>query len=301
MTIPPYPSIYALGHRAIKDIFAGPVIIEEKIDGSQFSFGVIGGKLHCRSKGATIHVDAPEKMFGHAVETAKNLSSQVTPEWIYRCEYLQKPKHNTLAYERVPKSHLIVFDVETGPSCFLPYQDKVEHANAIRLETVPLVHYGLLSNPDQFQSLLETESILGGCKIEGVVVKNYSIFTPSKHIAIAKYVSEAFKEKHSTSWKNRNPGRQDIVQNLIAMYRVNARWQKAVQHLQERGELTDSPKDIGSLIKEVNLDILKEEEDAIKGTFFKHFWPQIARGVTSGLAEWYKQKLAEQAFEKTEA
>lgn len=32
-----YPSIYALGHRAIVDLLKGPVFIEEKIDGSQFS------------------------------------------------------------------------------------------------------------------------------------------------------------------------------------------------------------------------------------------------------------------------
>jgi ATP-dependent RNA circularization protein (DNA/RNA ligase family) len=35
-----YPSIYALGHRAIRELFDGPVVVEEKIDGSQFSFGV---------------------------------------------------------------------------------------------------------------------------------------------------------------------------------------------------------------------------------------------------------------------
>jgi len=35
-----YCQIYNLGHRAIADLLRGPVIIEEKIDGSQFSFGL---------------------------------------------------------------------------------------------------------------------------------------------------------------------------------------------------------------------------------------------------------------------
>ena len=46
-----YPSVMQIGHKMIADIFSGEVIVEEKIDGSQFSFGVINGELTCRSKG----------------------------------------------------------------------------------------------------------------------------------------------------------------------------------------------------------------------------------------------------------
>lgn len=35
-----YPSTFALGHRAIADLLLDPVLVEEKVDGSQFSFGV---------------------------------------------------------------------------------------------------------------------------------------------------------------------------------------------------------------------------------------------------------------------
>jgi hypothetical protein len=34
-----YSSIYALGHKALAELFMEPVLIEEKVDGSQFSFG----------------------------------------------------------------------------------------------------------------------------------------------------------------------------------------------------------------------------------------------------------------------
>ncbi len=40
-----YPSVYQLGHKAIQNIFDGKVVIEEKIDGSQFSFGMINRPL----------------------------------------------------------------------------------------------------------------------------------------------------------------------------------------------------------------------------------------------------------------
>ena len=35
-----YPSIFALGHRALAELFLDPVVVEEKVDGSQFSFGL---------------------------------------------------------------------------------------------------------------------------------------------------------------------------------------------------------------------------------------------------------------------
>lgn len=36
-----YPAVFNLGHKAIESLLtSGPVIVEEKIDGSQFSFGV---------------------------------------------------------------------------------------------------------------------------------------------------------------------------------------------------------------------------------------------------------------------
>ena len=48
-----YPQIYALGHRYITELLLDPVLVEEKIDGSQFSFGVfeVEGEhqLRCRS------------------------------------------------------------------------------------------------------------------------------------------------------------------------------------------------------------------------------------------------------------
>src|SRR5690242_11376793 len=99
-----YPSIFALGHRYVADLLTVPVLVEEKIDGSQFSFGISTvGELAIRSKGAQMHIDAPEKMFQKAADTVKELKDVLTPGWTYRAEYLAKPKHNTLAYDRVPE------------------------------------------------------------------------------------------------------------------------------------------------------------------------------------------------------
>ena len=292
--IPSYPSVYALGHKAISEIFLDEVLVEEKIDGSSFSFGLLNGEFSCRSKGKDLIPSAPEKMFTLGVENAMRLD--LHPDWTYRCEYLSKPKHNTLNYKRVPVLNLMVYDIQTGPETYLSYEDKLAECQRIGLECVPMFYRGKLDSYEQFKDLLQRESVLGGCMVEGVVVKNYSRFTADKKAMIGKYVSEEFKEKHGVEWKKSNPTAQDICQFIIGTYKTQARWMKAVQHLKEAGVLEGSPKDIGPLMQEVPADTEKEYSAEMGSILFKHFWPQIRRGVVQGLPEWYKEQLAKEAF-----
>jgi hypothetical protein len=291
-----YPSVMQIGHKMILDIFESPVLIEEKVDGSQFSFGVsIDGNLECRSKGKQQLLDAPDKMFEKAIDIIKSLD--LRPGWTYRGEYLSKPKHNTLAYSRVPKNNIIIFDINSGLEEYLSPEQKHAEAGRLDFEFVPVMYEGVVTDFEMFKAFLEMDSVLGGCKVEGVVVKNYSIFTAEKKVAMGKYVSEAFKEKHDSDWKDRNPNIKDIETLLTEQYRTKARWQKAVQHLRDSGKLTGTPQDIGLIIKEVPSDILKECEEEIKQKLFNHFWSKISRGTTRGLPEWYKDELAKGAFE----
>ena len=291
-----YATVYAIGHKAIEGLFSGPVVVEEKVDGSQFSLGVVEGELLCRSKGKQLILDEPEKMFTKAVRTARDLAPVLVPGWVYRCEFLGSPKHNTLCYARTPAKNLILYDVATDLESYASPDVKREEARRIGLECVPCFFEGVVANMAMLNDLLATDSCLGGTKIEGVVVKNYALFTAEKKVAMGKYVSEAFKETHIVDWKGRNPTATDVVQRLIKQYRTDARWNKAIQHLKEAGRLEGSPRDIGMLMREVPLDILKEEEEAIKTALMRHFWPHIMRGATAGLPEWYKQQLAESAF-----
>lgn len=295
-----YPSIFNVGHKAIQNLFTVPVNVEEKIDGSQFSFGRdFEGFLQVRSKGAIMQVDAPEKMFSKAVETVMALKYDLVPGWTYRAEYLQKPKHNTLAYNRVPEKHLIIFDINTGDQEYLSYAQKKQEAARLGLECVPLLRSGMLTDISEFNTFLETDSILGGQKIEGVVIKPaaYNLWGEDKKVLMGKHVSEAFKEIHQNTWRQANPGTGDIVQILGEKFRTSARWQKAVQHLREAGMLEESPRDIGNLIKETQRDVLKECEDEIKASLFKYAWPHIQRKITAGLPEWYKEELLKKQFE----
>lgn len=293
-----YSKIYQIGHKVIRNIFDDVVLIEEKVDGSQFSFGVIDGVLCARSNNKQLMLEAPDNMFKKAVETIKSIEHLLHPGWTYRGEYLQKPKHNTLAYDRTPYNNIMGFDImREGQEDYLPYDEKRAEFERIGLEVVPIIYQDKVESLEMFNKFLDRTSILGGQKIEGVVVKNYSLITGDKKVAMGKYVSEAFKEVHNKDWKERNPSRTDIVLQIIDRYKSEARWNKAIQHMRENGTLDESPKDIGGLMQEVSTDITAECGDEIKEILFKHFWKTISRGVVQGLPEWYKQQLAEKAFE----
>lgn len=291
-----YPKIYSMGHSAIKELFSDSVHAEEKVDGSQFSFGLFEDGLKIRSKGVQMNIDAPEKMFNKAIETVKEIQSKLVYGWTYRAEYLQKPKHNVLAYDRVPEKNLIIFDINVGEESYLSYEEKRIEANRIGLECIPKLFDGKIETPEHFLSLLNKTSCLGGQNIEGVVIKNYSRFGVDKKCLMGKHVSEAFKEKHKVDWSVSNPTKSDVVQTLINSYRTGARWDKAIIHLKEKGELENSPKDIGKLILETKADLEIECKEEIKELLFQWAFPKIARAVAGGLPEYYKEHLVKNQF-----
>jgi hypothetical protein len=286
-----YANIYAVGSRSIENLFDGPVVIEEKIDGSQIAFGILGGELQVRSKNKQFVLSAPDKMFSKAVTIIEGLD--LHPGWTYRGEYLQKPRHSNLKYDRVPANHIIGFDIETEPGIYLSPEFKRDEFLRIGLETVPVFHQGEFRSLDMLAKFLESTSVLGGTKIEGVVVKNYNVIAWGS-IAMGKYVAHEFEEVYHTTKVVVN---EDILEKVIVKYKTEARWNKAVQHIKEDGELLNDTSDIGKLMAEVSKDILKECTEDIKDMLFKLFWKNIQRGVTTGLADWYKQKLAEGLLE----
>jgi len=328
-------SIYNLGHPAVKGLFDVPVQIQEKVDGSFFAFGLFDTPCGCsyeafgpghdedlikldnepdengirghfvhrelkvRSKGAVMIADAPEALFKPAVKAVQDRQHLLKPGWQYRGETLAKPKHNALSYDRVPKDNIILFDVCTDEETYLPYEELCAEGERLGLEVVPQLFSGVVADVNQLRQYLDLTSVLGGQKIEGVVVKPLTpLYGPDKKMLFGKFVSEAFKEVHKLSWGESNPSQKDIIQRMVDAYAHPVRFNKAVVHLREQGQIEDSPRDIGKLIKEVPADILKECEQDIKNALFKQAWPHIARGITRQIPEWYKEKLLHLQFEK---
>lgn len=288
-----YPKIYHLGHPQIRDLFNGPVVVQEKVDGSQFSFGVLNGKLHCRSKGVDLNLEEPEKMFSKAVEYVESIQHKLVPGYTYCCEYLNRPQHNTLSYDRAPLNNLALYDVMRGPEDYCETPEVRAAARDLEVDLVPVYYEGDLADGfNEFINLwMNQTSFLGGAKVEGVVIKNHRQFAKDGKPMMAKVVSEEFKELHQGEWKKNNPAPADVRAALALKFCTPARWQKAVQHLAERGELQNDPKDIGPLMREVHLDIDAECQEEIAQALLKWAMPEIKRQAARGLPEWYKEKL----------
>lgn len=292
-----YSDIFTMGHKALAELFSSPVIVEEKIDGSQISFAKIGGELHMRSKGKQLVVLSPEKMFALGVEAVAQVFHLMPEGYTFRGEYLQSEKHNTLKYDRIPKAHIIIFDVDKGNQDYASPAEKYALAAQLGFETVPHLFSGRIESVEQIKALLPATSVLGGAQPEGIVIKNYTRFGPDKKILMGKYVRPEFQEAHAVEWKKTNPVASDIIDTLIKAHKTDARWEKAVQHLRDAGALTQEPKDIAALLAEVEADVERECAQAIKDALWRWAWPKIARGVKAGLPEWYKNKLLEGAIE----
>ncbi|SRR5258706_4706651 len=292
-----YSSIFNLGHKSVETLFNSEVLIEEKIDGSQVNFCMSEtGGLIIKSKGAILYPPINDKLFKAASEYIMSIQHLLPLNWTFRGEVLFREKHNTITYGRVPRHNVIIFDIDRGNQDYLNYNEKCIAATNLDLEVVPSFFKGKVTDINQLKEFFEKDSYLGGSKIEGFVIKAYDQFGIDKKTLMGKWVSEKFKEDHKSEWKKSNPGKGDVVQNIILMYKTEATWNKAIQHFRDDGKLTNSPQDIGPLLKEIGQDVLKERAEEIKEELFKQAWPQISRGITGGFPQYYKNYLAEQQF-----
>jgi ATP-dependent RNA circularization protein (DNA/RNA ligase family) len=297
-----YTKIAHFGEEITSVFTDGNLHIEEKIDGSQFRVYVNDGKVECGSKAIDFTDERPaDQMFLPVVKEAEAIfkDSGLTDTNIF-LEFLRKPKHNTLTYARVPKHNMILFDVFMDGK-WLKYGDKTKFAKKYDLE-VPQCLWkgnGKLVDMKLIEDLLKIDSMLGNEKVEGIIFKNYDkIWSGGYQIGkliMLKYVREEFKERNAKEWKTNT--KKGFIEGVIESLRTEARWDKAIQHLRDEGKLTNSPKDIGELLRELVNDTELEEVERLKNELWKHFWNDIKRGIIRGFPEYYKKKLMEDALE----
>ena len=297
-----FTKIFQLGHAAIKNIFDGHVEVSEKLDGSQFKFYKDDtGIVHTYSKGKEIFYPTTDKLFLPAVEYVNSVSDRLPIGMNFYSETLCRPKHNTIKYNKVPQNHIAVFGVyNVNTQVFLNYHGMKILAEQLEVDTVPLIVEGVYGFSEQkpvpievIKGLLERESYLGGSKIEGIVVRSVEKAVQYMGLlfpmAIGKYVSEEFKEKHDKGWKNK--GSKNSWLEFMEIYRNENRWMKAFQHLRDEGLIEGEPRDIGKLIIEAQKDITDECKDEILDWLWKIYGKQLLRHSIKGLPEWYKEKM----------
>ena len=297
-----YPKVYNLGHPALRKWIEAvkpmssqlEVFIQEKYDGSQFSFSKQDDDtVVYRSKRKQLYPETADKLFKKTIESIEATKPFLNEGWVYRGEAFYSNKHNTKQYKRAPKGNLVLFDIEMPDQTMAHPSVIVSEAYRLDLECAKVLHRGNWPRVDFQDVLLEMESSLGGTRIEGFVIKplgtDNTFYDISGKVLLAKYVSEEFKEEHRGKHTVKNSS--DPVFDLGRAYGTEARWNKQIQALKEDGLWTSSPKDIGPLLKRVNDDIENECQEPIKDKLYNMYRKKILKGATYKLPQWYKDKL----------
>jgi hypothetical protein len=311
-----YNKVLTIGDPTIAELLKGEVIIEEKYDGSQFRITIDKNRRCLFGSKSVDYSDMrmPDQMFVPIIKKCEELITPKLDDIIASYgadsisifgEYLSGPRHNTLKYQNVPNNNLVIFDVcithNDGTRIWMTPDEKAALAEMLGFSYPHMLYSGDGSevNMDLINKLLETESSLGGTRIEGVVIKNYGrYFDPVRYPYLTgywlcgKYVREEFKELNRANWKDiRKPAEELIIESL---HNEN-RWEKTYQHLRDSGELDHQPQDIPLIIKGVIEDIEEEEKENIKEQLYKNFRKKLNH-TTEGLPEWYKKKLLEEGL-----
>lgn len=281
--IPDYGKINTVGHRDLRQLFDGPVVVQEKIDGSQFSAYLDDdGQLHCRSKGGPLDLekDGNKGLFAPAIQHLLSVKEHIFSGMIFRFEAMSRPKHNVLAYERVPAGNLVLYDVfdQTGADVHIGYV-----AEQLGVEPVQTLHEGPCSEAD-LANFLSAKPQLGGAMVEGVVIKNYALNLKGK------FVAPRFQEiMHNRPAKL--PKESPVV-DLGRKYCSEARWEKAIAHLRDEGKVGEQleNKNIGTVIREVQRDILEECGEEIRQELFNAFAKELRGAWIQGLPEWLQKR-----------
>lgn len=295
--LPEYPKPIAECKPEAQLILGKPCYVQEKFDGSQFTFGYIEGKYYARSRGQQIDVEHPNALFLPAIEHTRALceSGQLRPGLLYRGEAICRPKHNTLKYDRAPAGGFILFDVqdaltnefwEPAGHCQWP----LEYAHTVGGTVLePLVFLTRSAIIDWASERAQMQSQLGGA-VEGFVFKEYSA---SPERAIVKVVRDEFKELHKSNEEYIRTGPRNGLDKVLAKLGGPARYTKALSHLRERGECANAMQDMPKLMQELHTD-LEADNAEIRDLLWDVFGKEIKRQLGGGLALWYKDQLRAQ-------
>ena len=304
MSIRRWSKIFALGDTHTDGLFSNPISVTEKVDGSQFNFGVHPEHgLMFLTKGSTVHLGDNNKLFAPAVQYVHSVESRLKEGYTYHGETLSGPRQNTLVYDHPPTNHIALYGVTKPDGSQVSSHDELSLiAMFLGIDVVPEFFHGVIDPQEIDKKLaewLDRESYLGKEKIEGVVLKNYhqerfigGVLVP---LIQAKYVSERFKERHKVAWPDNNKSPLVKIGEIV---RTEARWMKAIQKLKESGEYVGAPKDIGGLMKNLHIDIEEEDKEHIKEQLWSAFSKDIKRAATRGFPEWYKEWLVKEQMER---
>jgi hypothetical protein len=271
MVFKKYIEIERLGHEDNKDIFLNQedtLVIEEKVDGGNFSMWLEDDGIHFGSRNRDLTLENDKKMFEgfqnwlrEHLEKLKSENINLNPDYLY---YLECMAQHTIKYSNIPK--FIGFDIrikrsanQEGEGLFFGRDTREQEFNRLKIENVPLVWRGTVKEiKDKNIRELIPKSKYGDFYAEGIVIKNYCRKHPyQNHQLYAKVVRDEFKEDNRAIFgnvKNKNSDTSKIIQEFC----TDARIRKAILFFLDEGNKLEL-KLMSKVPHYVIKDIMKEE------------------------------------------
>lgn len=301
-----FPKVLGLGQPLLSEIFDDPVDLSSKIDGSQVRIHLTESNVQCGSKNVDI---ADDKMFNIAHRQTERIWNE--NQWkmwgsdiTLFTEFLNKPKHNVLSYSRVPKNNLYLFGALIDGK-HLKTEELIELATEIDIEPPHIIASQVkIDNPEDLNSYLETESVLGGTKVEGIVIRNsYRSYPPllvstmafDGYPLVGKLVRDDFKERLNVEWSGKKQ-RETPLNKVASEFFTDARFRKAIQHLNDEEKITYEMNNLKDIIPEFYSDLIDEERQEIMELALDDFWRQLKRKSDNFVVKEWKRYLVDKQF-----
>lgn len=290
-----YPSIERLDKAVHLFTPETDIIVQEKLDGSNFGFYYKNGDIIFQSRNNCLG-ENPDKMFQPAIDSVR-LGLDVAfdklenyQDYVFYGEALGNGK---IKYDTPTK--FVLYDVYNREIDEWLTDEKVtDLAYRLGFATVHVIYAGKWQGFDHIKSLLG-KSYYGDAQAEGVVVKAYylqgtytdketgDVGTYTIPYYMGKLVTAEYQEFNKT--KTAIDEVDDPLSVIAQQFVTQARIDKAIARLIEQGNTEYKPHDI---VAEVNRDVKKEEADTIKEQLFKAFWGPIGRRMAQGVLDLYQ-------------
>jgi hypothetical protein len=191
---------------SISSLLGKPIVITEKIDGSNTSLEFDGCFARTHSSAPSHPSFDGLKSLHAAVKYKIPQGLQLFGEWVFA--------QHSIHYSELP-SYFLLFNVRslTPSPIWLSWEEVELWADEIGMPTVPLLFQGVISSEKELQDITESfmiqESCYGGIR-EGVVVRVKSEFLDNEFSQCVMKCVRANHVQTSEHWKN-----QEIIKNKL--------------------------------------------------------------------------------------
>ena len=249
-----YDSIPRYGKQGTRDILGTEVVVMEKLDGANASFGIIDGELKMFSRNQELDEHNTLRGFYDWVKQDVD-AGKLFVSTIYFGEWLVP---HTVHYKKEAQGKFYLFDIyDRKDEKYLGWDIVKQSAKHLGLETPKVLFEG------ELQDIADLEQYVGQSELteipntgEGIVVKDY------EGQQFVKIVSDKFKETKSIKQPSLNKSDIDsVVDSVLTPQRVEKLIHKKIDLglLPTELDITDTGNVLKALSSDVVNDIFEEE------------------------------------------